>query len=85
MKHVKARRKTQTGLIMKELRKCGILCRRCHTQYDGHYKYGWKKAAFDEQYTKEGSTEKGANWEQWKLDHLELSKEFDAMIEDSLA
>ena len=78
--HVKSARVARTNDAMKELRKCGILCRRCHTKYDGHFKYDWPKADFHDAFTAGGATETGANWEQWRLEPLTVSEAFDHEI-----
>ena len=81
--HVKARRVKHTANLMAELKKCGILCPKCHLAYDGVKKWKWPKKPWHDKYTKEGA--KGANWESWKLTHLEASEQCDVMISDILA
>ena len=78
--HVPSNRPSKTAELMAELMKGGILCADCHRAYDGVKRYGWPKKRWHDKYTKEGRTAKGANWEAWKVKHLECSLHCDEMM-----
>jgi len=43
---VKASRRAKVTALRKEMKKCGILCRRCHDAYDAHQRWGHPKVAW---------------------------------------
>jgi hypothetical protein len=70
--------KRKAAEIFKELTKCGILCRKCHSAYDNHYRYGHAKASFDSEYRRLGT--QAGSWGIWKSGFLSLSNTLDSKI-----
>ena len=81
--HALGDRMSQTNEIYKELKKCGVLCEACHQKYDGVKKCGWKKQKWHDNYTKNGVA--AADWDTWRLQHLEHSADWDVHISENPA
>ena len=80
---VKASRRAKVIALRKEMKKCGILCRRCHDAYDAHQRWGHPKVAWDAIYKLHGVA--AAQWPKWESEYLSKSADWDRKIKEKLS